>query len=112
MGNQVKRILGSVSHCVLRTQCGAEVREIMDRKKMIMYLAVLIETVESSTFGAPEGHLYAAFMTHMTLDDFLSLVGTAVSGGLVTRKTHVLQITQKGRDAVQALAKLKQTDAS
>lgn len=86
----------------------------MDRKQANVLLAVILETVsEAGALGAPEGPMYAAMMGLVELEDFQQLVEIAVSVGLVKRAgSHLLTITEKGREMVAKIAAARTARAS
>ena len=75
----------------------------MTRHEANVYLAAILETVEAMPEGAPSGPMYAVLMGKMNLTDYEMLVETAMSAGLLTKSSHVLYITDKGRDMVKKI---------
>ena len=57
------------------------------RDPVVEIAAALLEAVESSTssFGVPGGHLYAATMSILSLDQFQAIMGVLVKIGKVER---------------------------
>jgi hypothetical protein len=78
---------------------------MMNRNEANLYLAAILETVAESAHGAPSGHMYAALMGKMSLDDYSALLDIASEVGLVkVAPSHLVTITPKGADMV---AKIK-----
>lgn len=75
----------------------------MDRKQANIYLATILTTVGDIPEGAPSGHLYAALMGQMSLDDYQMIIGVCKGGNLMTESGHVLQLTDKGKDLVKQI---------
>ncbi len=73
----------------------------MDRKQANIYLATILTTVGDIPEGAPSGHLYAALMGQMSLDDYNMLIGICKGGSLMTEEGHVLKLTDKGKVLVK-----------
>ncbi len=74
---------------------------MLSRDQINAYLAVIIETVsDMGDRGCPSGHLYAAMMGHVTIDEYQGLMTVAKTVGLVTESSHVLRITDKGRSVL------------
>ena len=87
----------------------------MTAKELNIACLILASVCESSSMGAPEGHLYAALMGQMNLDTFNMLVAFIVRQGWVTKSGNVLRPTAKGRDLGEkvnaALARMKSEPA-
>lgn len=70
----------------------------MDRKQANVYLATILTTVaEMPQQEAVSGHLYAALMGKMSLDEYNTLIGLCKSGSLLMERGHVLTLTDKGK---------------
>jgi hypothetical protein len=77
---------------------------MLSRDQINAYLSVIIETVyESGDAGCISGHLYAAMMSRVTLDEYNGLLSVAKQADILTESGHVLRLTDKGR---MVLAKL------
>jgi hypothetical protein len=85
----------------------------MTRNEANVFLAVILGTVGETSGGVPSGHLYAALMGRMGLDDYENLIGLAKQAGLVVEaRSHLLTLTPKGRDMVATIEKFKQANAA
>ena len=74
----------------------------MTRDNANRYLAAILTTLADAKW-APEGHLYAALMGEMSLDEFQILMGIAQKGELVEVSSHVVTITSKGRELAKKI---------
>lgn len=73
---------------------------------MIVYvvLAALAEGEAGIYNGVPNGHLYAAIMDKVSLDEWNKVLGVVKRVGWVTETGHLLKITDKGK---ASLAKME-----
>lgn len=46
----------------------------------------------------PNGHLYAALMDKVGIDEWNAIVSTLMRGGMVTQSNYLLSVTPKGRE--------------
>jgi hypothetical protein len=75
----------------------------MTRNEANVILAAILETV-AEVNDAPSGHMYAALMGKVSLDDYNELLGIARNVGLVTvSPAHLVSITDKGRQMVEKI---------
>ena len=76
----------------------------MDRTEANRILAAILETVAAEPHGAPSGVMFAALQANgVSLDDYRALLTIAKSVGLVTEESHVVSITDKGRETVSKI---------
>jgi len=76
----------------------------MDRKQANVYLATILTTIaDMGQEGAVSGHLYAGLMGRMNLDEYNMLIGLCKGGSLLTESSHVLKLTDKGREMVKRI---------
>ena len=73
----------------------------MDRQQANVLLACILETVAEGP--APSGAMFAAMQSRVTLDEYQGLIQIAQSVGLVTVASHVVTITDKGRETVSKI---------
>jgi hypothetical protein len=77
---------------------------MISRKEASVFLAVILTTVaKSGNCEVPSGHLYAALMGRLSLDDYQGLIDIASNVGLVTVQSHVVTITSKGREIAEKI---------
>jgi hypothetical protein len=74
-----------------------------DEKKFIVFLGLVLETLAETGKGI-EGHLYAALMSQMDLSFFNSIVAGLVRIGAITKRGHVLTITDSGRETAAKIS--------
>ncbi len=71
---------------------------MLSRDQINGYLAIIIETLyEAGDAGFPSGHLYAAMMGHVSLDEYQGLLAVAKQIEIVKESSHLLTLTDKGR---------------
>ena len=79
----------------------------MNRKQANVYLATILTTVaeakDSMLGGIPSGHLYAALMGRMSLEEFNMLIGICKEGGLLIDAHHLLTLTPKGQEMAKKI---------
>jgi len=91
---------------------------MLTRQDANAYLAAILETLDemggqSVIDGAPSGHLYAGLMGRLSLDDYTALVSIAKEVGLVTvDRSHLVRITDKGREVVGKVRSFRAAKAS
>lgn len=77
----------------------------MNRAELNGYLSVILETVaDMGAEGAPSGVMYAAMQSRVSLQEYQSVLGIALQGGLVEQTAHLVTITEKGRAIVAKIA--------
>ncbi len=71
---------------------------MLSRDQINSYLAVIIETVyEAGDAGCVSGHLYAAMLNHVTLEEYEGLLTVAQTAGILKMSNFVIRLTDKGR---------------
>ena len=67
------------------TNQGVDIMTDQERNAVMEVFAALYEAVKASPRGAPGGHLYAAVMGHLTLDQFNQFMSALCKSGKVRR---------------------------
>jgi len=62
----------------------------MNLDKAALIASIILECVEAEPDGCPEGPMYAALMSVMSLEEFTNVTNALVTAGKVKRSNHCL----------------------
>jgi predicted methyltransferase len=80
---------------------------MMTKQELAVYLTSILATVAATPGGVPSGTMYAVVLGKMSLSEYSSLLAVAQTAGYVTvTKSHLVEITEKGRGVVAAVEAL------
>ena len=62
----------------------------------VSLLVILAAVAESGDDGIPSGHVYAAVMNKIDINEYQDIVSLLVTSNLVTSEYHLLRVTERG----------------
>lgn len=86
---------------------GARGRRAVTKQELAVYLVSILSTVAATPGGVPSGTMYAVVLGKVTLSEYSSILAVAQTAGYVEiSKSHLVTITEKGREVVEQVERL------